>query len=570
VVEPAIQPYKKMEEIVSYRKSKFLSPIVILGFVLCLIAPAYYSYLVIDNAVNVPMLDDYDSVVNLLNYFVDADSTVDKIALILHQHNEARLAFLRLVGASVFYLNGHLDFKLLCYIGNAALIFIAFFLFRAFKIDRKLKFLYFSPALLLLFQPQFHDNLLLPTTQFCDFYVLLFALVTLYFIERNSRISFEGACIFAVLTIFTFGNGLFIVPLGLIALLLQRNYWRAGTWSFVSVLVIIVYFTGYIQLPGQPSLTEGLINIKRTVLFALCFTGSAAGFSLYIPSLLAGICIILYFSFLTAIKYFKDNPTLYFIFLFILLSMGISAVFRSRLGVDYVLDQPRYKFLAISAVILSYLSFCEIVRQKRYFVLVAVTGLVLAMGFFTISSIKYTSRVVEYSEALKRGILSWRVDGSGLYYPEPTTEASMILKEAIKKSVYKYPENILREFSSTPHVFREDNLNKSLKYSIDTVAENNECVYVDGWAFLTAEKVYKQTTLVVLRSSEHTFAAPTAIIRRPDVAAVFQLRSLKSSGFGALIGKTVIQPGRYEIGVYVESFGDKGLGFSGKYVEIKK
>jgi len=177
---------------------------------------------------------------------------------------------------------------------------------------------------------------------------------------------------------------------------------------------------------------------------------------------------------------------------------------------------------------------------------------------------------VEYSEALKRGILSWRVDGSGLFYPEPTTEASIILKEAIKKSVYKYPEKILREFSSTPRVFSEANINKGLEYSIDTVAENNEYVYVDGWAFLTAEKINKQTTLVVLRSSEHTFAAPTAIIRRPDVAAVFRLRSLKSSGFGALFRKTMIQPGRYEVGVYVESIGDRGLDFSEKYVEIKK
>ena len=55
-----------------------------------------------------------------------------------------------------------------------------------------------------------------------------------------------------------------------------------------------------------------------------------------------------------------------------------------------------------------------------------------------------------------------------------------------------------------------------------------------------------------------------------DVAAVFHSSSLKKSGFGALIRKEAVQPGRYEIGVYVESNGIKGIRFSGKFVEIKK
>lgn len=558
-----------MEKIVTSQKSKFLSLIVLLGCVLCIAAPAYYSYLVIDNAINVPFLDDYDCLIRTFNIFVDTNSIVDRIDLILRQHNEARYGFLRLVAVSVFTIKGHLDFKLLCYIGNAALLFIAFFLFRAFKIEGKFKLLIFSPILFLLFQPQYYDTILMSNTLLTDFYVLLFAVVTLYLIERRTRISFEVSCIFAILTIFTFGNGLLIVPLGLAALLLQRNYWRASIWSIVSVLAIIFYFIGYVQLPEQPSVIEALTNIGRTIHYALCFTGSAAGFSFYYPSLLAGICISLYFIFLTVIKYFKDNPTLYFLFLFVLLSIGINALFRSKLGVEFALGQPRYRFLAISAVILSYLSFCEIVQRKRYFLRVAVTGLVLASGFFTISTIKYTPRVEEYSADLRRGALRWLVDQSGLRYPEPS-KASIALDEAIRKFVYKYPEKFFKDFLSTPHVFREDNISKSLKTGWDKVAESEEYVWVDGWAYLPTKIMDKQTRLVVLRSPEHTLAAPTGTIRRPDVAAIFRSRSLKNSGFGALISKKTIQPGKYEIGVYVESYGDRGVTFSGEFVEIKK
>jgi len=178
---------------------------------------------------------------------------------------------------------------------------------------------------------------------------------------------------------------------------------------------------------------------------------------------------------------------------------------------------------------------------------------------------------VEYSENLKRGLLRWYVDGSGLLllYPYPE-RGSTILNEAIKKSVYKYPENILQEFSSTPYDFRKDNSSRSLENSIDTVVENDEYIYVDGWAYLSAKNIDKQTTLVVLRSSDRTFAAPTVTTRRPDVAAHYRSRSLNNSGFGALISKRMIPPGRYEVGVYAERCDERGLNFSGKHIEVKK
>ncbi len=208
-------------------------------------------------------------------------------------------------------------------------------------------------------------------------------------------------------------------------------------------------------------------------------------------------------------------------------------------------------------------------QQKRYFSHVVVAGLVLALGFFTISSIKYTPKVVEYSEVLKRGAIRWLVDQSGLRYPDPR-KATIALDEAIRKFVYKYPESFFKEFLSTPHVFQEENINKDLKAAFDKVSESTEYVYVDGWAYISAKNIDKQTTLVVLKSQEHTLAASTGTFRRPDVAAVFHSSSLKNSGFGALISKKTIQPGMYEVGVYVESYGDRGISFSGKYVEIKK
>lgn len=120
---------------------------IFLACVLCLVAPAYYLDLITVNAVNAPVWDDYDSLVDFLNDFTETNSMAGRLALVLTQHNEHSLAFLRLAAVSVFFLKGDLDFKWLCYIGNAALVLIAYFLFLAFKTGGEFKVFYFSPAL---------------------------------------------------------------------------------------------------------------------------------------------------------------------------------------------------------------------------------------------------------------------------------------------------------------------------------------------------------------------------------------------------------------------------------------
>lgn len=542
---------------------------IFLACVLCLLAPAIYLHLVAVNSVNAPCWDDYDSLVEFLNQFRDTSSFAGRLSLILVQHNEHRLAFLRLVGLSVFYLKGDLDFRLLCYIGNAALVLIAYFLFYAFKTGGEFKPFYFSPVLFLLFQPQYHDIILQATALFSNFSVLLFALVTLLLIERRSRISFVFACVFAALAIFSQGNGILIFPMGLVAFLMQRNYRQAGIWLLVSLLVLAVYFKGYGQLPGHPGILEALMDIKGVILSLFCFAGSAAGFSSFYPSLFCGIGMVLYFIFLTIRKYYRSNPTLYFLFFFILLTIGINAVFRSWKGIEFVLLQSRYKFFSIFGVILLYLSLYEIVQRKRLHLFVAITGLIVALAFFTVSSSLYIPKVVESSEGFKRGLLRWYVDGEGLRYPFPE-EASRLLNESIEKSIYKFPENIIKEFKKTPYVFRKKDIHRHPVFSIDTVAENDEYAYIDGWAFLSAEALPGEKISVVLESSEQAFAFPTVTIIRPDLVDYFGSSSLKRSGFGVLISKRMIQPGRYEVGVYTESKDDRGLSYSGEYIDVNR
>lgn len=537
--------------------------------ILFVLVPAYYAHFILENAVNAPCWDDYDSLVQFTNLFLDADSIKGKVGHILSQHNEHRIAFLRLVALSVFTIKGDLDFRWLNYIGNAALLIMAYFLFRAFKIKGKYKALYFAPVLFLLFQPQFYDSLLCPTVQLTHFYALLFALITLLLLEKKGRISFSIACIFAVFAVFSQGNGVLIAPVGLALLLFKRDYKRAGLWLLFSLAVLSVYFIGYGRIPGDSSHLGVLIQIKNAILYLFCFAGMAAGFSSYYPSLFVGIGIALYFIFLTVSKYFKSNPPIYFLALFIFLTMALNAVVRSGKGVDFVFDQPRYNFTSVCLMILVYLSFCEIVMRKGLGMYVAIPGLLSASLFF-FASVRWNSpKVVEISETLRCGLVKWYVDGSGLLYPF-SVKANRILNEAIKKSVYRYPSHILEEFMHRPYVFSKEVVLSNLEYVIDTVVENDKYIYIDGWALVSRHQTRKQRTLIILKSSKQTFFVRTAPVRRPDLAILFQSRGVKESGFGSLFSKSMIPPGRYQIGIYVESGEKRGLAFSDKYVEIKK
>lgn len=260
---------------------------------------------------------------------------------------------------------GDLDFRLLCYIGNAALALIAFFLFLSFNSKKTLKILYFCPVLFLLFQPQNFDFPLWPPAQFSYFYSFLFSIITLYFLRKKGWLSFVSASLVGILAVFSNSNGLLVFVVGFGLLFFEKRYKSAGLWLLISGIVWSSYFIGYSSLPGNPSFVEALLNVKVWIPYFLCFTGLAPGFSLLYLSLLFGISIILWFIFITVRKYYNDNPTIYFLFLFILLTIALSALFRSWRGIEFLFSQPRYKFISLCAVILAYLSLCEIVKKKK-------------------------------------------------------------------------------------------------------------------------------------------------------------------------------------------------------------
>ena len=129
---------------------------------------------------------------------------------------------------------------------------------------------------------------------------------------------------------------------------------------------------------------------------------------------------------------------------------------------------------------------------------------------------------------------------------------------------------MIEEFTRRPFVFSPAGVGAGLDFSLDTVVENQEFVYVDGWVYLYTEDDNRQATFVLLKSSSKIVAVQALPIRRTEIGATFPGRDPKDLGFGVMIKKEMIVPGRYRVGIYVKRGERGGMEFSEKYIQINE
>src|SRR6266542_1891938 len=86
--------------------------------------PAVMYYAVVSqNVVNIPIMDDYEAILQFLLNFKSA-SFGEKLALMFSQHAEHRLLFSRIVYVTYYTLFGHVNFKHIIFIADLQLLAI--------------------------------------------------------------------------------------------------------------------------------------------------------------------------------------------------------------------------------------------------------------------------------------------------------------------------------------------------------------------------------------------------------------------------------------------------------------
>jgi hypothetical protein len=343
----------------------------IAGFFVALPTVFFLTFLV-RKALDIPFLDDYDALLDCLNHLATLTTVSSKAWYLLTlQHNEYKLIF----GEGVAWLQlsiwGHVDFRILSAVGNGFIFLLAVLLWKMFlptERDWTTRLALFIPASWLLFQLEYYGTLNWAMAGLQNLPVLVFSLGAIYFLVRAERWAFCGALVLVVLAVSASGNGMVVLPIGLLILAWPLRFERIVAWLLISGCCVAAYAYRYNPMLSQNSEHRSVFAtlIRLSPAYVLSFIGGAAGLPHFIGfSLLLGILLCGLFLYMARRGYLRKNRAASYCVLFLLLtSIGVAGI-RSDFGVAQSISS-RYTIYSVLFLIFAWFAIVEeFVRYGR-------------------------------------------------------------------------------------------------------------------------------------------------------------------------------------------------------------
>lgn len=231
----------------------------------------FFFYNIVISTDNIPFKDDYillDSIYQMKT----ASSFSEWSQAFLKQVNQHRFAFERTMMWLIYKVFDSENIKAQILIGNSFLLGIFYFFYKIFR-SYKLSWLYFVPISLLLFNYTYFENATWGIAAIQNTPIIFFALLSIYLLNLQTQKAFFYAIFFAIITMFTSGNGLGIWIVGILFLIAQMRWKHLGIWLIVAFGVVLFYFQyDYELIPSDRAnlLKHPFLNIW----FVLAFWGN--------------------------------------------------------------------------------------------------------------------------------------------------------------------------------------------------------------------------------------------------------------------------------------------------------
>lgn len=526
-----------------------------LGLGMAAIPVAYYFIVLIWFAYDMPYMDDYPVLVNFLNQLPGA-SAGERWRLLLEQNNFHRVVWVKGVAWLLYALTGQVNFAFLQLLGNESLLLVAGLLYKPLTLKNRdkhgLPLLAFLPVLFLLFQFQSWNNAFWAMAAMSNLWAPAWALLTFWLASRQR----EGwALLVGVMALLTNGNGILVLPL-LLAGFAFRHHWR---WAAVTMALLLpaygLYFSGYsnpapIRLAGltDPATWAHLLALDTAFLGAL-FYHPAVG---WLPQLVGWITLI-WTIYLLIARYDRNNPTLFWMLVFLQLTGLMLAVNRIDNPVDVVFAS-RYKNVTALVMAVLYLTVVDKLagqmqaRITRGFVYFALAG---SVAICIISNVTYFSKVTRFRELKQTDQLLWeryglirgcspvyeparrltRLSEAGIFQPKPLTLDKLTSREVM---------------ISVPAAADE-----KLTYRIDVNRRDDGFLIVSGFAKIVRQKANFNDTFLAVQSPEGWRFFTTLFHQRLDNDDSL---NDKDAGFTAIIPASLVGPSG-QLGLLVKSGG---------------
>jgi hypothetical protein len=433
-------------------------------------AIAFYAIL-FRKAINVPLDDDYQALLDFLNHMAELKTTPARISYFFaDQFNEYKLFFGHSVAWAQFALLGHTDLKVLYAIGNGFVLLLAILLWMMFLPNHKnlaRRAAFFIPISYLLFQLGYSAtmNWAMPSLQ--NLPVFVFSFGAIYLLVRGTREAFCGALIGLILAVAASGNGFLVIPIGVIILALSRHYTRVLSWLIISAGCVAAYAYRYNPMSFQSRQHHSVLEtmLTRRPLYVIAFIGNTGALTALVGrfhplevifGLSLGLCLCWYFFVLVRRGYPRRNPTVCYCVLFLLLTaVGVAGI-RSEFGISQSLES-RYTVYGALFLIFAWFAIVEenlqhqsVPLRRNPTFLAAVVGAVafcLFMDSWGWRALEERNRrLVSGMAAYEQSVSSnsvigplLPVPGQDLRFGELQRRAPSILGQSIRLGIYQPP-----------------------------------------------------------------------------------------------------------------------------------
>ncbi len=474
--------------------------------------------------VDAPVWDDYGTVLDSVMRMMDAPSAKDWLAVVVAQHNEHRIATVRLISRGVAALFGRIDFRVLVLVGN--LWFVGVFLLIWAEFRDAVPAPLFAAAAFLMFQWSYYEAGIWTSGGLPNMGSVFFCFACLFFATRGRWPAAAASILFAILAIGSSANGLFPLPIAATACAVQGKRERAWLFGAASLGLWALYFWGYRSPAAHPSPMLALSSPLATAqLFLIVIGGIIPG--RWAP-ILAGLSILAFLAWLFRKGFGKAHPTATLWIVFVLVSAAAAAAGRVGFGVFHA---SRYAIYSTCLLVLAFLGVYEATRPwSRPKIAFAIVG--AAAASFAISWMSWRDALLF---SLNGHLLAKAVPAApdpslaryfGMYFPNPAGSAQILLAAEshglyVPKEQPVYPSSLrlTAAIAGSTHIGG----------SIDEVSVAGSRVTASGWTEIPA--TVPGRTFSVFPSEGIALAMKVVTTDRSDAARALRDSRLVFSGF---------------------------------------
>jgi hypothetical protein len=549
-----------------FNTSNFFNRIIILFIVIVI---SFFYFACFKFSYNFFYQDDF----HLLRFVtIFQDNSIgfqQKLNALYDQHNEHRIIFPRLFVLLDYYIQGHLDWRILNVI--SALYYLGIFTFFALIIRKiNLPYWYILPVALFIFQPSSYQNFYWTISILQQVGNLFWAMFLFYSLAYFKPTKFWISLILVIILTFTHGNGLFAFGVGGILLFLQKRYKDLIIWIVLMFITAAFYFHGYFT--AQNSNISG--SLSNPIRLIGCFGGFWGGFiydffknNLKVLITILGGLFVFLILFILNIKvilnhlfsiyrtkfqsYFpQENLFLLGCFLYLSITAALVALSRSWTSVEAGF-QNRYLHNSVVAFVLLYVTILhyQSIRIKH------LVGILMLFGglFFNVFSwysnyeLLAFQRKSQEADAInyKMNLISVVNDKSFNHNIAP------ILKKSFESGFSIFPESELTKAVNNLTSLKSD---QPIDYQIDikkdsllefNIANSN---YRDIYQFNNFTLPYEGDVYVILKSKNNTFINPTSHRRNPKISFL-KTGQFFTDGFMTSIMTDAMPQNEYQVGI---------------------